>query len=343
MKAVRISKHGGPEVLRLEEIAEPACNKPDEVLVQIKASSINHLDIWVRQGVPGWKVPLPITPGSDGAGIVAGKGEGVNDLNAGEKVVVIPNVSCGHCQACTDGWDNLCDRYGILGETCSGCDAEYICLPRRNVIPMPKHLSFEEAAAIPLVFMTAWHMLVSKAGVGPEKRVLVLAGGSGIGSAAVQIAKLYGAQVITTVGNEEKLVKAKELGADFVINHHKESISKKVKEITDGKGADIIVEHTGKATWQESLKSLAKCGKIVTCGATTGSVVEINLAHLFSKHQQIIGSTMASRGELFEIMHLVGQKKLRPVVDTTFPLTDVVKAHKYVEAGKQFGKVMLTL
>ena len=342
MKAVRIHKHGGPEVLQYEEIPDPTCGNQD-VLVQMKASSINHLDIWVRQGIPGWKVSLPLIPGSDGAGVVVAKGEGVKDLVTGDKVLIIPNISCGHCEFCSNGDDNLCPEYGIVGETCNGCDAELVALPRRNVIPIPKNLTYEEAAAIPLVFMTAWHMLVTKAQVKPEQFVLVLAGGSGVGSAAIQIAKLHGAKVIATAGSDDKLEKAKSLGADFLINHYKETISEKVKQFTEGRGVDVVVEHVGKATWQESLKSLAKCGKIVTCGATTGADVSINLNHLFYKHQQIIGSTMATRGELFEIMNFVRQKKLKPVIDKEFPIQEIAEAHKYVESGKQFGKVILTI
>ena len=342
MKAVRIHKHGGPEVLHYEEIPDPTCGNQD-VLVQMKASSINHLDIWVRQGIPGWKVSLPLIPGSDGAGVVVAKGEGVKDLVTGDKVLIIPNISCGHCEFCSNGDDNLCPEYGIVGETCNGCDAELVALPRRNVIPIPKNLTYEEAAAIPLVFMTAWHMLVTKAQVKPEQFVLVLAGGSGVGSAAIQIAKLHGAKVIATASSDDKLEKAKSLGADFLINHYKETISEKVKQFTEGRGVDVVVEHVGKATWQESLKSLAKCGKIVTCGATTGADVSINLNHLFYKHQQIIGSTMATRGELFEIMNFVRQKKLKPVIDKEFPIQEIAEAHKYVESGKQFGKVILTI
>ena len=218
--------------MKYEDIPDPVCGSED-VLVQLKATSINHLDIWVRQGIPGWKVPLPIIPGSDGAGVVVGKGELIKDLAVGDKVLIIPNISCGNCEKCVNGDDNLCPDYGIVGETCNGCDAEMIALPRRNVIPIPKGLNYEEAAAIPLVFMTAWHMLVTKALVKPEQFVLVLAGGSGVGSAAIQIAKLHGARVIATAGSEEKLAKTKELGAEFTINHYKEKISEKVKEVTN--------------------------------------------------------------------------------------------------------------
>lgn len=343
MKAVRIHQHGGPEVLKYEETPDPVCKNSHDVLVKLKAASINHLDIWVRQGIPGWKIPLPITPGSDGAGVVAGKGEAVKDLVNGDKVLVIPNVSCGNCDFCSAGEDNLCNEFGIVGENCDGCDADYIVLSRRNVIPIPKILTYEEAAAIPLVFMTAWHMLVTKAKVRPNQFVLVLGASSGVGSAAIQIAKLHGAQVITTAGSDEKLEKAKGLGADFMINHRKEKISEKVREFTENYGADIVVEHVGQATWDESLKCLAKCGKIVTCGATTGPKVSVNLAHLFMKHQQIIGSTMSTRGELFEIIDLVRQKKLRPVIDKEFHIGDASQAHKYIEEGKHFGKVVLTI
>ncbi|MBI5299561.1 MAG: zinc-binding dehydrogenase [Deltaproteobacteria bacterium] len=342
MKAVCIHQHGGPEVLKYEDIPDPVCGSED-VLVQLKATSINHLDIWVRQGIPGWKVPLPIIPGSDGAGVVVGKGELIKDLAVGDKVLIIPNISCGNCEKCVNGDDNLCPDYGIVGETCNGCDAEMISLPRRNVIPIPKGLNYEEAAAIPLVFMTAWHMLVTKALVKPEQFVLVLAAGSGVGSAAIQIAKLHGARVIATAGSEEKLAKAKELGAEFTINHYKEKISEKVKEFTEKRGVDVVVEHVGRATWEESLKSLANGGKIVTCGATTGAHVSVDLNYLFHKHQQIIGSTMASRGELFEILNMFRQKKLKAVIDKEFLLKEVAEAHRYIEKGSQFGKVILTI
>lgn len=341
MKAVRIHQQGGPEVLKYEETPDPICKNSHDVLIKLKAASINHLDLWVRQGIPGWKISLPIIPGSDGAGVVVGKGEAIKDLVDGDKVLVIPNVSCGTCDFCSAGEDNLCNEFGIVGETCDGCDAEYIVLPRRNVIPIPKNLNYEEAAAIPLVFMTAWHMLVAKAKVRPNQFVLVLGAGSGVGSAAIQIAKLHGAQVIATAGSEEKLEKAKALGADFVVHHHKEKISEKVKEFTENYGCDIVVEHVGQATWEESLRCLAKCGKIVTCGATTGPKVTIDLHHLFMKHQQIIGSTMSTRGDLFEIIDLVRQKKLKPVIDKEFPMQEVAQAHKYIEAGKHFGKVIL--
>lgn len=343
MKAVRVHQHGGPEVLKFEDVSDPTLANTHDVLIQLKATSINHLDLWVRQGIPGWKPPLPMILGSDGAGVVADKGSAVKDLVAGDNVLIIPNLSCGNCHWCVDGWDNLCPEYGILGEDANGCDAQFIVLPRRNVVPIPKGLNHVEACAIPLVFMTAWHMLVTKAKVSPDQFVLVLAAGSGVGSAAIQIAKLHGARVIATAGNDDKLEKAKGLGAEFLINHHKESISKKVREFTENHGADIVVEHVGQATWEESLKSLAKSGKIVTCGATTGAKVSLDLAHLFMKHQQIIGSTMASRGELFEILNFVRQKKLKPVIDREFPLKDVAQAHKYIEAGKHFGKIILTI
>lgn len=343
MKAVRIHQHGGPEVLKFEEAPDPQIKNGQDILITLKATSINHLDIWMRKGLPGLKARFPFIPGCDGAGVVAGKGEAIKDLTNGDKVLIIPNISCGNCDFCSAGEDNLCNEFGIVGETCDGCDAEQIVLPRRNVIPIPKNLSFEEAAAVPLVFMTAWHMLVTKAQVRPNQFVLILGGGSGVGSAAIQIAKLHGAQVIATAGNEEKMEKAKALGADFVMNHYKEKISDKVKEFTENYGADIVVEHVGKATWKESLKCLAKCGKVVTCGATTGYDVSIDLRHLFMKHQQIIGSTMSTRGELFEIIDLVRQKKLKPVIDKEFLLSEAAQAHKYVEEGKQFGKVILVV
>jgi len=343
MKAVRIHQHGGPETLKVEDLPDPKCEEHDHVVVQMKAASVNHLDLWVRQGIRDWKIPLPIIPGSDGAGIVTSTGPGVKDLRAGDKILVVPNVSCGTCSFCQDGWDTFCPQYGILGENLDGCDAELVCFSRRNIIPMPKHLSFEEAASIPLVFMSAWSMLVTKAKVKPEDFVLVWAAGSGVGSAAIQIAKLFGANVIATAGTEEKMQLAKALGADYVLNHYKDKISEKVLEITENHGADVVMEHIGDATWKESLKSMAKGGRLATCGSTSGHKVEINLRHLFMKQQTILGSTMATRGELFEIIHFVRQKKLKPVVDRIFPLSEVANAHKYMEEKKHFGKIVLAI
>lgn len=340
MKAVVFYKHGGIEVLKYEDIPEP---KPisGEVLVKIKACALNHLDIWVRQGMPGIQIPLPHILGSDISGEVAQVGDGVTNIKVGDKVVIAPGLSCGKCIHCLSGEDNLCRHYNIIGYRTNGGYAEYVKVPEVNVIPMPEGMGFEEAAAIPLVFLTAWHMLVARAKIKPGEDVLVLAAGSGVGSASIQIAKLWGARVIATASTEEKLQKAKELGADELINYTSQDMVEEVKRITERRGVDIVVEHVGAATWEKSIQSLAKMGRIVTCGATSGPMASVDIRYIFSKHLSIIGSYMGSKGELLQVLKFFGEKKLRAVVDRTLPLREAQKAHTLMEQRQQFGKLIL--
>lgn len=338
MKSIRIHQFGGPQVLMIEDLPEPQ-PKSDEVQVTIKASGLNHLDVWIRQGA--LKLPLPLTPGADGAGIITKIGSKVRQFKIGDPVVINPGFGCGRCRACQSGNEVLCLRYEIYGEHCDGTHRQMICLPEDRVIPISPTLSFDQAAAFPLVFMTSWHMLVTKGNIQPGDDVLVMAGASGIGSAGIQIAKYKGARVITTVGSEEHKKKAHELGADEVIDHYKEDIGKRVKELTRGKGVEVILEHVGAKVWQACLKSLAKGGRLVTCGATTGPQVSIDLRHVFMKHQQILGSTMGNKSELMEISQLISQKKLKPVIHGVLPYTQIQKAHQIVEKGGLFGKVIL--
>lgn len=340
MKAIVFTEHGGPEVLRYTEVPEPKIGH-GEVLVRVRACALNHLDLWVRKGIPGVQIPLPHIPGSDIAGEVARVGEGVTRVKVGQKVVLAPGVSCNTCDNCVAGHDNRCRRYTLFGYMIDGGCAEYVRAPETNVLFLPERLSFEEAAAVPLVFLTAWHMLVARARVRPGEDVLILAAGSGVGSAAVQIARLHGARVFATAGSEEKLRKAKELGADELINHRKQDIAEEVKKRTNKRGVDVVFEHVGQATWEKSLASLASGGRLVTCGATTGSDARFDIRRLFVHRWSILGSYMGERHELLTVLRLVGRGKLQPVVDKVFPLAEAVAAHDYLEKGEQFGKVVL--
>src|SRR5246127_4770973 len=340
MKAVRIHQFGGPEVLTYEEVPDPQPRK-DQVLVRVKACSLNHLDLWVRKGLPG--VKLPHILGSDVAGEVVETGEYVTGFTTGQRVIVAPIHFCGHCVKCLAGLQNHCREFTVLGNGVDGGNCELIAVPAANVIPFPDSLDFNQAASVPLVFVTAWHMLVGLAGIRPGQTVLVLGGSSGVGIAAIQIAKLFHCRIITTAGNEVKLEKARALGADYGIDHYKQKISDEVRKITDKAGVDIVVEHVGAATWDESLRSLKSGGTLVTCGATTGPNVGIDLRHLFARQLRLLGSYMGTMAELHEVLAHVFSGRLKPVGDRTFPLNEIRAAHEYLEKSQMFGKVVLTI
>lgn len=338
MKAVRIHQFGGPEVLTYEDVPDPKLRK-DQVLVRVKACSLNHLDLWVRKGLPS--VKLPHIPGSDVAGEIAEIGEYVTGFNVGQRVVVAPMHFCGHCAKCLAGLQNQCREFTVLGNSISGVDCELYAAPAASIIPFPNSLDFNQAASVPLVFVTAWHMLVGLAGVRPGQTVLVLGGSSGVGIAAIQIAKMFHCRVITTAGSEEKLEKARSLGADHGINHYKQKISEEVRKITNKEGVDIVVEHVGAATWDESVKSLKTAGTLVTCGATSGSTVNIELRFLFARQLRLLGSYMGTMGELQEVLGHVFAGRLKPVVDRVFPMSEIRAAHEYMEKSQMFGKVVV--
>ena len=338
MKAVRFHQFGGPEVLQYEDVPDPQARK-DQVLVRVRACSLNHLDLWVRKGLPG--VKLPHIPGSDVAGEVVETGEYVTDINAGKRVIVAPMHFCGRCAKCLAGQQNQCREFTVLGNAVDGGDCELIAVPAMNIIPIPDSLDFNQAASVPLVFVTAWHMLVGLAGVRPGQTVLVLGGSSGVGIAAIQIAKLFHCRVITTAGTDVKLEKAHGLGADHGINHYQQKISEEVRKITNREGVDIVVEHVGAATWDESLRSLKTGGTLVTCGATTGPDVKIDLRHLFARQLRLLGSYMGTMVELNEVLGHVFAGRLKPVLDRTFPLSDIRAAHEYLEKSQMFGKVVV--
>jgi NADPH:quinone reductase-like Zn-dependent oxidoreductase len=339
MKAVRIHQFGGPEVLTYEDIADPKPRK-DQVLVRVRACALNHLDIFVRKGLPG--VNLPHIMGSDIAGEIAEVGEYITDLKVGQRVLIAPMHFCNRCAKCVAGLQNQCRQFTVIGNAVDGGNCDLIAVPAVNVIPIPDQLDFKEAASVPLVFVTAWHMLTGRAQIRPGQTVLVLGANSGVGIAAIQIAKMFHTRVITTAGDDRKMERARELGADFVINHYQQKISEEVRKITNFEGVDIVVEHVGKATWDESVRSLKAGGTLVTCGATTGPKIDLDLRFLFSRQLSLLGSYMGTMSELHEVLSHVFAGRLKPVIDHTFPLQEIRAAHEYLEKSEMFGKVVLT-
>jgi NADPH:quinone reductase-like Zn-dependent oxidoreductase len=340
MKAVVFHEHGAPEVLRYEDRPNPTI-KAHEVLIEVRACALNHLDVWARGGLPGIEIGLPHILGNDIAGVVREVGEVVDWVRAGDEVLLQPGVSCGHCFECLSGRDNLCPAYDILGYRRDGGYAELVAAPAVNVIAKPKNLSFEEAAALPLVTLTAWHMLVTRAQLQPGEDVLIHAAGSGVGSIAIQIAKLRGARVIATAGSDEKLAKAQALGADEVVNYTRDDWAREIRRLTDKKGCEVVFEHTGAATWEGSINALAKNGRLVTCGATSGYDARTDLRQIFYRHLSLLGSFMGSKSELLAAMKFVERGTIRAVIDQVLPLTEARRAHELMQDRAQFGKLVL--
>jgi 2-desacetyl-2-hydroxyethyl bacteriochlorophyllide A dehydrogenase len=342
MKAVLFREHGGPVKLSYEDLPTPTIGV-EEVLVRVKACALNHLDIWIREGNPAYPMPLPHVSGADVAGIVEQVGAHVDGVTVGQRVFISPGLSCWRCDQCLAGRDNFCRSYGIVGAIIHGGYAEYVKVPFRNVLPIPENLSFEQAAAFPLVSMTASHMLFALAKLQHGETVLIMGAGSGVGSMAVQMAKLAGARVITTVGSDDKIPKAVILGADAVINHAKEKVAERVKLLTEGHGVDVVIEHIGPEVWDTCLHSLAKGGRLVTCGTTTGGDVKLNLRYVFSRQLTIKGSYMGTRAELVKAEELMGQGRLIAVIDRTYPLKEARAAQEQMISRKFFGKIVLTV
>jgi 2-desacetyl-2-hydroxyethyl bacteriochlorophyllide A dehydrogenase len=341
MKAIRIHQHGGINELRVDDIEVPSI-RTNEVLVEVKSTALNHLDLFVRRGLPGLKLPLPLVMGSDASGVVKEVGEDVKRWKPGDRVFVVPGYGCGGCLECRSGRENYCASYAIGGEHGNGVQAEFLALDQGRLIAMPPNLSFEEAAAVPLVFQTAWEMLVNKAKVRAGETVLVWGASSGVGSAAVQIAKLYGARVVAIAGGADKVEKARRiLGADEVVDYKIQDVLQELRTWTKGRGADVVVDHVGAATFEKSLRALGRGGRLVFCGATTGPSVNFDLRFVFFKQQSILGSTMGDRGDLSKIGVLLEEGKLHAVVDRIFEVDSVREAHEYLESGKQFGKVVV--
>src|SRR3954467_4423400 len=341
MNAVRFHQHGGPEVLCYEDAPDPEL-APGEVLVRVRACALNHLDVWARGGLPRVRIPMPHITGSDVAGDVVSSTAA--DVAVGRRVMLQPGISCGRCTACLSGVDNECPQYEVLGYVNHpGGYAEYVKVPVQNVIAIPDEIDYVQAAAFPLTFVTAWHMLMTRARLERGEDVLVLAAGSGVGQAAIQIACLHGARVFATAGSEDKLARARALGASEVIHHHRQDIAEEIKRLTNKRGVDVVIEHVGEATWAKSVRALARGGRLVTCGATTGASGALNLSALFSKQLSIRGSFMGTKGELLRVASFFFAGQLKPVVDRTFPLADAAAAQQRLEESGQFGKVVLEI
>jgi NADPH:quinone reductase-like Zn-dependent oxidoreductase len=338
VRAVRIHDDGGPEVLSLDDVPVPEPG-PGTALVRVRSASLNHLDMWVRQGLPS--VPKPRILGADASGIVEAVGPGVEGLDVGAAVTVNPGLYCGTCAACLAGDQTLCPRFQVVGEHTDGTHAEYVVLPARNLFPIPAGLSFDEAAAFPLVFVTAHRMLFHRARVQAGEWVLAWGVGGGVASAALVLATAAGARVIATSSSDEKLERARQLGAVATINHATGDVRAQVKEITGGAGVDLVVEHVGEATYETSLAVLAKGGRLVTCGATTGGGGKAGLHRIFWKQLTVLGSTMGSDSDFRALLRLIDASEVRPIVDRVFPLEEARQAHEHLEAGRQFGKVVL--
>jgi NADPH:quinone reductase-like Zn-dependent oxidoreductase len=338
MKAVRFHEHGGPDVLRHEDAPDPDL-KPGMALVRVRACALNHLDLWNRQGLERVKFRFPHISGADVAGDIMASSE--DGIPAGQRVLVQPGLSCGRCTACLASRDNECARYDVLGSQSDGGYAELVRVPLQNLVTIPDAIGFVEAAAFPLTFVTAWHMLVTRARVRAGEDVLVLGAGSGVGQAAIQIASLHGARVFATAGSDGKLAKAREIGAYDVINHHTQDIAEEIRRFTDKRGVDVVIEHVGVATWERSLRCLTKGGRLVTCGATTGYDARIDLRFLFSRQYSVMGSYMGTKAELLEAARFFFAGRIAPIVDSTFPLAHAADAQRRLEAGEQFGKIVL--
>ena len=341
MKAVRFHEHGGPEVLRYEEVSDPT-PRPTEVLLRVKAVALNHLDVWLRKGLPGMTIPLPKIGGCDIAGEVAGVGSLCSRVAIGQRMLVSPGISCGQCAACLRGDDNLCRAFKIIGgyATDGGC-AELVCVPEVNCIAVPDALDYPGAAAVPVTFVTAWNMLVRLARLTAGEEVLVMGAGSGVGTAAVQIAKLFGARVIAVAGTDEKLAKAKALGADEGINYARRDLAQEVRRVTGKRGVDVVFEHVGGTTWPALIPNIAAGGRLVTCGASAGHEGSVDIRYLFSKSISLLGAFVGTKADMLRVVAHLARGSLRPVIDRTLPLAECAEGHRLLERRAAFGKVVL--
>ena len=342
MKAAIFRQHGEPEVMEIANVPEPKPG-PREVLIAVRAAALNHLDLWARRGLPGLEFEFPHIGGSDLAGTVAEVGEAVEGLEVGARVLANPSLWCGKCEWCRRGEESLCVSFRIIGEHVNGGFAEYIAVPAQNVLVIPDDLSFEEAAAVPLVYQTAWRGLISRGRLRPGETVLITGGSGGVSTAAIQIAKLAGAYVFAVTAGAEKARRLEELGADVIIDRERVEFSQEVWKATERRGVDLAFDAVGEAVWPDILRALARNGRLVTYGATTGPRGQVEIRLAFWKQLQIIGSTMSSRSEFDEVMGLVFQSELQPVIDVVWPLERARQAHERLEAGAQLGKIVLTL
>jgi NADPH:quinone reductase-like Zn-dependent oxidoreductase len=343
LNAIRIHQHGGSDQLRYEDAPEPTITSPGEAIVKPKAAALNHIDIWTRLGVTGVAIPMPHILGADGAGIVVEAGSGVERVRTGDKVCFYPFTGCGECEFCLSGRDFMCIHVRSLGERLDGTYADYVKLQAENCFPMPADFSFAEAAAFPLVFITLWRMLITNAQLQPGETLLIIGIGGGVASASLQVAKKIGAHVIVTSGTDEKLERAKQLGADHGINHRRQNIAVEVSTLFDGRGVDVVLDCVAGEIWQKSLAALARGGRLVTCGATAGGQPIDDLSAIFSKHLKIYGSTLGSREEFRQVLSFLEVSQIRPIIDRQFPLKDAAAAHQRMEEARQFGKIVLQI
>jgi NADPH:quinone reductase-like Zn-dependent oxidoreductase len=342
LKAIGFYEHGDIDKLQLLELPRPEPG-PGKVLINVKAVALNHLDLWVLEGLPGLSLEMPHVGGSDMAGVIASLGDGVTGFQVGQRVVVNPTLSCGDCEWCRQGEDSLCDQFGVIGEHSRGGMAEYAVVPARNLMLMPDDYPFAEVAAAPLVFLTAWRALITRGQVRPGEDVLILGASGGVASAAIQIGKLAGANVYAVTSSPEKMEKARALGADWTVDRTRENWSKAVYEATNRRGVDVVLENVGAATWFDSLRSAKKGGRIVTYGATSGPQPRTDIRYIFWKQLSILGTTMSTRSEFHDVMNLVWQGKLKPVIDSVFPMDEAPAAYRRLKAGAQFGKVVIEI
>jgi NADPH:quinone reductase-like Zn-dependent oxidoreductase len=335
--------YGGAEQLFYESCEPPKITEPDEVIVKLKAAALNHIDIWNRMGATGIALVMPHILGADGAGVVAETGVKVKNVKVGDEVCLYPPTGCGSCEYCRTERDFMCIRLRVLGERLEGTYAQYVKLPAQNCFPMPAGYSFYEAAAFPLVFITLWRMLITNAAVEPGETMLIIGVGGGVASAALQLAKQIGAQVIVTSGSDAKLERAKSLGADHGVNHQRENFVSAVQSLTDKRGVDVVLDCVGGEVWRQSLASLARGGRLVTCGATAGGHPQDDIAAIITKQLKIYGSTLGSRREFFQLISFLNATKIKPIIDNVFSLAHGAAAQRYLEDAKQFGKVVLEI
>ena len=343
MKAVRIHEHGGVDKLRYEEAENPRISSPNEVIVKLRAASVNHIDIWVRLGATGIAIPMPHILGGDGAGVIFEVGGEVSNVRPGDAVCLYLFSGCGQCEFCLSHRDFMCVYVRALGERLDGTYAEYVRLPAENCFPIPAGMSFAEAAAFPLVFVTVWRMLITNARLKPGETILIIGIGGGVAGAALQVAKKIGANVIVTSGSDEKLELAKKYGAAHTINHREKDFAQEVRALTGNRGVDVVLDCVAGEVWQKSLAALARSGRLVTCGATAGGSPETDLTPIFTKHLQIFGSTLGSRDEFRHLLSFMAVAEIKPIIDQVFPLSEAAAAQRRMEEAKQFGKIVLQI
>jgi len=342
MKAVILNETGGPEKLTLAEVPAPQ-PKANEVIVRLKYAALNHVDVWLRSGNPAYPLTPGQIPGCDGAGVVESVGADAEGVSPGDPVLILPALSCGTCARCKRGQDNQCDKFEIFGTKRPGTYAEFTAVPDTNVVPVPEHFSLDKAAAFPLAYLTVWHMLFGRAQLTKGENVYVVGGGSGVGAAAIQLAKWKGARVFASTTDADKAARIKLLGAEVVVASATQDAAAWVMEKTSGEGADVVVEHVGPATWEASVKALGKYGRLVTCGATTGPTVNLDLRGLFSRNASISGSRMGTGKEFQELSRVMFSGAIAPAVDTVFPLEKAADAHRRFDERKHAGKILLQI